>query len=527
MKKIYASLLIACSLVYPAALKAAPPMSSHPSAVATIFLDFDGHYVSSSVWNGGMPIACAPAILTDAQQLEIFNRVSEDYRPFNINITTDSLKFLSAPLTQRIRVIVTPSSSWRPGVGGIAYIGSFTWGDDTPAFVFTDRLANSPKYIAECCTHESGHTLGLAHQSSYDNACNLVETYNTGTGSGETGWAPVMGNSYYKNMTGWNDGPTPYGCASVQDNLTTITSLNGFSYRADDYTEAMDASAYSLGGNAFSVDGIISTNTDKDAFRFTATRTVTLHVDAKPFSVAPNTNIGANLDMKITLYDSLGNILRVYDPAATMSVSIDTTLQSGVYFLIVDGTGNQNTDNYGSLGSYKVTGFLNSLPIHDVSLNGRLEKQLHRLTWSIIADEPIVAQELEHSTDGNRFVVIQNLDGNTRSTVVMPATEGTHYYRIRVRSDVGQERGSNIIALRSGAPVKNNYLVSTLVHNEIQVQSLVQYRYRLLDQNGRQLSSGIGNSGPNRIQVNGYPAGMYILQIQDNQGIYAERIIKQ
>lgn len=205
-----------------------PAMSSLPSATATIFLDFDGHRVSAAVWNGGVPFNCAPSGLTEAQVIEIYQRVSEDYRPFNINITTDSLKFLSAPLTQRVRVIVTPTSAWKPGVGGIAYIGSFTWGDDTPAFVFSDRLGpNSPKYIAECCTHESGHTLGLSHQSTYDNSCNLVETYNTGTGSGETGWAPVMGNSYYKNMTGWNDGPTPYGCASVQDNLTTITSLNG------------------------------------------------------------------------------------------------------------------------------------------------------------------------------------------------------------------------------------------------------------------------------------------------------------
>ena len=60
---------------------------------------------------------CEAAPLTDAQILEIFNRVSEDYRPFNVNITTDSVKFLAAPLTQRIRVIVTPTSSWKTGVG--------------------------------------------------------------------------------------------------------------------------------------------------------------------------------------------------------------------------------------------------------------------------------------------------------------------------------------------------------------------------------------------------------------------------
>ena len=35
---------------------AVTPMSSLPSATATIFLDFDGHRVSGSLWNNGNPI---------------------------------------------------------------------------------------------------------------------------------------------------------------------------------------------------------------------------------------------------------------------------------------------------------------------------------------------------------------------------------------------------------------------------------------------------------------------------------------
>ena len=34
-----------------------------------------------------------------------------------------------------------------------------------------------------------------------------------------------------------DDGPLPYGCASVQDNLTTHPPLNGFTYRNDDFSE--------------------------------------------------------------------------------------------------------------------------------------------------------------------------------------------------------------------------------------------------------------------------------------------------
>src|SRR5665213_3050292 len=87
MKKLLTLLL---PLIILASQKAIclPMLSSFPSAQATIFLDFDGQYVQSSLWNGGNPLNCAPSGLTDAQIVEIFNRVSEDYRPFNINITT-------------------------------------------------------------------------------------------------------------------------------------------------------------------------------------------------------------------------------------------------------------------------------------------------------------------------------------------------------------------------------------------------------------------------------------------------------
>ncbi len=65
--------------------------------------------------------------------LEIFNRVSEDYRIFNINITTDSTVYAAAPSRQRIRVIIAPTYQWYGGgVGGISCVGSFTWGDDHP-----------------------------------------------------------------------------------------------------------------------------------------------------------------------------------------------------------------------------------------------------------------------------------------------------------------------------------------------------------------------------------------------------------
>ncbi|RZL12666.1 MAG: hypothetical protein EOO89_19195 [Pedobacter sp.] len=137
--------------------------------------------------------------MNPTQITEIFNRVAEDYRPFNVNVTTDSTKYWSAPLYKRMRVVLTTSNAWYGNnAGGVAYSRSFTWGDNSPCFVFTALLGYDTKAVSEASSHEAGHTLGLRHQSSYDANCVKTAEYNGGRGSGETGWAPIMGVGYYK-----------------------------------------------------------------------------------------------------------------------------------------------------------------------------------------------------------------------------------------------------------------------------------------------------------------------------------------
>ncbi len=505
-----------------------PKLNSFVNAKATIFLDFDGHTVTNSVWNGGMPIVCAAAPLTDEQITEIFNRVSEDYRPFDINITTDSIKFLSAPISKRIRIIITPSSSWKPGVGGIAYIGSFTWGDDTPAFVFSDKLGpNNAKMIAECSSHESGHTLGLAHQSSYDNNCNLTETYNSGTGSGETGWAPIMGNSYYKNLTTWNKGKTPYGCNNIEDELSIITTSNGFSYRADDYTETMNANTYALSSTSFSINALIATNTDKDAYKIVLTNQSNLHLEAAPFNIGTGDN-GSNLDVKVLIYSETQTLLKTLDPSSSMNAIFDTTLKAGTYFFVVSGSSNANTGNYGSIGSYSINGFAsNLLPINNVTLNGTVNKNKHNLNWSLEADEPIAGEEIEYSTDGVSFTTLSFENVASRNFMYTVNDNNTKYYRLKVTSITSQIVYSNVIALKSTEINSNAFEISTFVTSQITVNATENFQYRLMDMNGRYIASGTGTIGMNRINIMNQSAGMYVIQIISNSTKKSERIIKQ
>jgi hypothetical protein len=229
-----------------------------------------------------------------------------------------------------------------------------------------------------------------------------LEYYNTGVGSGEIAWAPVMGNSYYRNMTGWNDGPTQYGCTSTQDNLSPITTTNGFTYRTDDYIETLSASTYTLSFTNLNVSGVISTTTDKDAFRIVFTQNSNLHLNINPYSIGANSE-GANLDVKVTLFNAAGTLIRTYDNTNTMTATIDTALTVGTYYIKVDGGGNANTSEYGSLGSYTITGFTGLLPIHDVSLNGNNDKNKHNLNWSVVADEPINKNRIGSSSGWQQF----------------------------------------------------------------------------------------------------------------------------
>jgi hypothetical protein len=530
MKKIFTSLICTVLLLISFSAFSVPKLNSYPAATATIFLDFDGHYVQSTVWNNGNPINCTASGMTDPQIIEAFNRVAEDYRPFDINITTDSTVFLAAPLSVRMRIIVTTTSSWyAAGYSGVAYSGSFSWGDDTPGFVFSDRLGPvNTKRIAETISHESGHTVSLAHQSKYGATCNLMETYSTGYGTGETGWAPIMGNSQgaSKNFSNWNNGPTPDGCGFVEDNLYTIVTYNGFGYRTDDYTETLNSSTYTMPGNNFNVNGVVTTNADKDAFKFTLNSNSNFHLTAAPFSVAAN-SAGANLDVAFELYNSSATLIRTYDPLTTLSVTIDTILNAGTYYIKIFGAGNSNVGAYGSLGSYSITGSFSGLPIHDVSLSGTAEKGKHNLNWKIIADEPIKTIEVQTSNDGSNFIKLADAGATSTKFSYLPYKNNTVFYRLKVTSVIDQTVYSNTIALKAEGSDQRLFRVSTLVNNEITINADLNYQYRITDMNGATISIGTGLKGTNRVNASNLSRGMYIIQFFNNIQNQTERIIRQ
>jgi len=319
-----------------------PPPTSNASV---ILLDFNGQQVSGTSWNVSGNINCAPANLTGTEVSVILQRVTNDYSPFAVTVTTDESVFNAAAITKRMRVIITESWEWfGSSAGGTSYLNSFTASSDNPCFVFSSLLHYDLKYIADAVSHEVGHTLGLRHQAVYDANCVMTSAYNWGTGSGETGWAPIMGSAYYQNLSLWHKGPNNTGCLNIQDDVAVIGSKVGF--KTDDYSNITTGAA-SL---ATSMNGCINNNTDLDFFSLNLGTAKT--VSLIPSNTGIN-NAGANLDLVLRVYNSQGSLLSVFENPVALNAS--AILNAGTYYISVGTTANPYTSTYGMLGTYTVS----------------------------------------------------------------------------------------------------------------------------------------------------------------------------
>jgi hypothetical protein len=522
--------LILSLLICATAFSQVPLYNSNPTSAATIYLDFDGQTLQGTSWNmSGSAITCAPAGINASQIKEVFERVSEDYRPFDINVTTDSSKYWSAPIDRRIRIILTTTSDWYGNAGGVSYMGSFTWGDNTPGFVFSALLNYVPKYIAEAASHEVGHTLGLKHQASYDNNCNKLSEYNNGIGSGEIGWAPIMGSGYYRNFTLWNNGANPYGCTNFQNDLQIITTYNGFTYRADDYTaDFKKTTKVSFTNDKFSLNGIIEQSTDVDVVSVTIPSFGRFKLDAVPFNLGDGYS-GANLDLEVDLMSSATTVLGTYNPASTLKSGIDTMLNAGTYFLRLQGRGNSFTSEYASLGSYNLLGQFQAgiiLPLHKLELHGIVEKSQHKLDWDIEAEEAVVKQTVEVSTNGQNFQVVGQPGVTERTFSYFAGTGAALYYRINIELDNGRQYYSNIISIGNNNTSKP-YVISNLVRSNLTVNSPGLYNYSIADINGRLVAKGKLSQGVSSISTSSLNSGMFIIQYMGDKGQFTEKFMKQ
>ena len=352
-------------------------LHSKPDSNLTLLIDFDGATVSGTLWNEppptgkGVPNGGYPAWTLDADATtfsatertaiqSVWQRVAEDYAPFDIDVTTQdpgAAGIERETLSDTVygaRALVTPSSPAQtaicggPTCGGVAYTNVFGELGSTyqPAWIFPQSLSNDTKSIAEAVSHEVGHNFGLRH----DGRTAPAEAYY----EGHAMWAPIMGGGYTRPVTQWSKGEYTSADNSGQDDLALIAAKAP--YRGD---EAGGTVGTAMSG--LPAVGYIGTAADTDTFLLGMCSGV---VTLSATGAAPS----PNLDLRLELLTLTGTALATSNPASAfvnrdtatgLSASITTSVAAAALYARVDGVGNgtgaTGYSDYGSIGAYAVS----------------------------------------------------------------------------------------------------------------------------------------------------------------------------
>ncbi|WP_295429493.1 PKD domain-containing protein [uncultured Thiodictyon sp.] len=447
-------------------------LHSRPGAWGTVYLDFTGHTLTKTAWNasaGVDPLVARPFDLDgspltvgageSAAIAEIWHRVAEDYAPFDIDVTTEEPANFGPTVG---RVLITSSTDANGKAmpsgtaGGVAYVG--VWGMSnyasyySPALVYYNNLANGTTYIAEAGAHEFGHNLSLAHDGT------ATVTYYAGQGSGYTSWAPIMGNSYYNNVTQWSKGEYT-GANNTQDDIAIIGAKLGL--LADDHGDTPAAASPLLvsasglvaatnpQGDADNLypenKGVIGRVGDKDVYWVKVDAgALTLQVNPAWDAFYRTDRRGANLDLRAVLTDAQGSVVAQSDPTTDTYASVSTTVAAGLYYLEVSAVGSANYSDYASQGRYFISG---------------------QVTPSTAVNQPPVAAFnsvcaglactfTDRSSDSDGSLVAWNWDFGDNSTAT--ARQPTHSYTAAgtysVRLTVTDNAGATAAAAGSVTP---------------------------------------------------------------------------
>jgi PKD repeat protein len=358
-------------------------LHSKPGASKVVHLNFEGFNVTDSRWNRDkkdtffmLPYdsdgnSASFSIQEIKDMAAIWHRVSEDYAPFDVDITTEAPPSYGPNVGHILITNITDAEGddIYGGGGGVAYVN--VWGASNfeyyqPALVFYNNLGSGNAHnIAEASSHELGHNLSLSHDGDTNGT-----TYYGGHGTDFIEWAPIMGVSYYRHVSQWSKGEYT-DANNHQDDLLEIGNRLGYS--ADDHGNSTSSATVldmepdgtvnvtnpeNDPFNTVTVNkGVIESSTDVDMFSFYTTGGQ-IDLTIRPSWEAHNyeNNRGSNLDIKATLYNSSGNVISTYSLADDTYALISTNLGAGAYYVSVEGESSINYSEYASIGKFFISG---------------------------------------------------------------------------------------------------------------------------------------------------------------------------
>ncbi len=198
--------------------------------IGMIYVEHRSTRISSPYWNGGVPFT-TKQVVTDTNKLKLYIYITNNiYSPWRIEFTNDSAKYANfTGYKDKIHLVsykilsdgATTETQLIGYASGVAFINGLYSNQLNDGFVFADVFPNiRAKYrdIASIIAHESGHMIGLYHQSEYDANCVKVNEYRPGT---------IMGNPFYPYQNKWYIGPSNRGCTIIQNDTANLTTLLG------------------------------------------------------------------------------------------------------------------------------------------------------------------------------------------------------------------------------------------------------------------------------------------------------------
>jgi hypothetical protein len=473
-------------------------LHSRLSATKKIYLHFNGATLTNTTWNIQYKIETlifekfnhnADININYTYIQKIWNHISNDYSPFDVDVTTEEP---TSPWTG-VKCVITNTIPQAFGnkIGGIAYVSS--WGTtpssgnyiinnqnyyniDISPVCFAFNIFDNYINIALAASHEIGHTLGLHHQGT-----STLEYYQ---GVAGTNWAPIMGVGYYVPIVQWcklDQNNNYFGTTTgynpryniIQDDIAIIK--NTLSIVEDDYTNnIIDANNVLPIDSSIRKYGIISSNVDYDYIKFRS--------NPGPITINGYANVNINntsdtvtshtLDLQLSLYDSthksIGTsskpIQHFINNLSTIDYAVNSIINytvpskdesDGIFYIKASGIGSTYYTAYTSLGNYMLDFNLQTYspatldPTYIITADKTTINENESVTFTIITTNVAIGTQLYWTNDGTStnndfitpqeakfgsFTITDNPNTITFTTIPDHITEGTETIILNIRT---------------------------------------------------------------------------------------------